>query len=561
MQDSSSLASGHTTPQQQGSIKSTLNAASPMSPVSSVSPPALGNKMPAPLLTAARPGPRSLSHYPPLGHIALAMAKFKMPSWLYSTTNMPDAKKHHRRSFAGFSTPKAKHKPMSKQSDMTVVKSNVSSEPSQLSPPPPPSPPGAVSPMRHLATKIGLEADVLDEYITTNNLPEPGLDAKAPAEFPNLPFQMQTRRQELIVALTQLLALLRGPRESIRLGAWGALDVAGLQLINNYGIAQLVPLDSPIALTELQAQSGMNPVTLARVLRFVMTNHIFHEPAPGFIAHTAASRVLAQDAALRDWVGFNTEEVFPASAHVLDALKKDAEATSLTATGFNVAFGTFGTKSIFDTLGDDPQRAKRMVGTMSSMTCSQGYETHYFVESVDLAKENELEGTLVDVGGSHGLVCVELAQRWDKMKFVVQDLDKTVKSTPQPICDDPAVAQRIQMQVHDFFQEQPVKNADVYLFRWIIHNYSTPYAVKLLRNLIPALKPGARIIINEHCIRTAGGETPWDERLMRSMDMVMMALLNAEEREEKEFRALFEQADARFTFKVKLLPVCLPRCL
>ncbi|PHH65202.1 hypothetical protein CDD81_3061 [Ophiocordyceps australis] len=512
--------------------------------------------MSTPLLTGARAGRRSLSQYPRLGHTALAMAKFKMPSWLHSTTSMGDAKKHPRRSFAGFSPTKAKHEAMatqhtamSKHSDMTVVKSNVSSAQSQLSPPPPPPPPSAVSPMRLLAIKIGLDADVLDEYISSNNLPEPGLDAKAPDEFPRLSAQMQTRRQELILAVRELLALLRGPRESIRLGAWGALDVAALQVINNYGIAQLVPLDSAIALTELQAKSDMNPVTLTRVLRFVMTNNIFHEPSPGFIAHTAASRVLAQDAALRDWVGFNTEEVFPASAHVLDALKRDARATSLTATGFNVAFGTVGSETIFETLGKDPQRARRMVGTMSSMTGSQGYETHYLVDNVDLSKENELEGTLVDIGGSHGLVCVELAQRWDKMKFVVQDLDKTVQSTPQPICDDPAVAQRIQMQVHDFFQEQPVKNADVYLFRWIIHNYSTPYAVKLLRNLIPALKPGARIIINEHCIRTAGAETPWDERLMRSMDMVMMVLLNAEEREENEFRALFEQADARFTFK------------
>jgi hypothetical protein len=90
----------------------------------------------------------------------------------------------------------------------------------------------------------------------------------------------------------------------------------------------------------------------------------------------------------------------------------------------------------------------------------------------------------------------------------------------------------------------------VYFFRWIIHNYSTQYAVKILRNLIPALKPGARVVINDHCLRQPGSETPWDEKLMRGMDMIMLALLNAQERDESEFRKLFEMADPRFIFKV-----------
>lgn len=85
-----------------------------------------------------------------------------------------------------------------------------------------------------------------------------------------------------------------------------------------------------------------------------------------------------------------------------------------------------------------------------------------------------------------------------------------------------------------------------------MHNYSTPYAIAILKNLIPALKPGARIIVNDHCLREPGSENPWDEKLMRSMDLVMLTLLNAQEREEHEFRKLFAAADARFSFKVRL---------
>lgn len=51
---------------------------------------------------------------------------------------------------------------------------------------------------------------------------------------------------------------------------------------------------------------------------------------------------------------------------------------------------------------------------------------------------------------------------------------------------------------HDFFTEQPVKNADVYFFRCTLHNWADNFVIKALRALIPALKPGARVVIQDH---------------------------------------------------------------
>lgn len=230
--------------------------------------------------------------------------------------------------------------------------------------------------------------------------------------------------------------------------------------VANLGAAKLVPLDAPIPLSELQTKTQLDPINLARILRHAMTNRIFHEPSPGLIAHTAASRLLAQDAALQDWVGFNSEDIFPAAANVLTSLRAHPEATSLTTTGFNFAFGTVDKEPMFVTFGKDPARARRMGGAMASLTGGEGYEVRYLVDNYDFSEVDEREGTLVDIGGSHGFVCVDLAKRWKKMKFVVQDLPKTVESAPKPICEDESVAQRIQLQAHDFFKEQPVKGAD-----------------------------------------------------------------------------------------------------
>lgn len=59
---------------------------------------------------------------------------------------------------------------------------------------------------------------------------------------------------------------------------------------------------------------------------------------------------------------------------------------------------------------------------------------------------------------------------------------------------------RITFQEHDFFKEQPVKGADVYLLRMILHDWSDKYATKILRALIPALKPGVKMVIIERVI-------------------------------------------------------------
>ena len=43
-------------------------------------------------------------------------------------------------------------------------------------------------------------------------------------------------------------------------------------------------------------------------------------------------------------------------------------------------------------------------------------------------------------------------------------------------------------------------------------------------------------------------ETKLNENYWRQMDMVMLMLLNAQEREEVQWKSLFERADARFKY-------------
>ena len=109
---------------------------------------------------------------------------------------------------------------------------------------------------------------------------------------------------------------------------------------------------------------------------------------------------------------------------------------------------------------------------------------------------------------------------------------------------------RIQFMPLDFIKDlQPVKNADVYFFRWIFHDWSEKYSKTILENLIPALKPGARIVIMDNVLPPPGAIPNWQEERLRSMDLTMLEMQNSQEREFDDWKNLFASVDSRFKWK------------
>jgi len=107
---------------------------------------------------------------------------------------------------------------------------------------------------------------------------------------------------------------------------------------------------------------------------------------------------------------------------------------------------------------------------------------------------------------------------------------------------------------HDFITEQPVRGADVYLLRWILHNWSDKYSTQILRNLVPALKPGAKVVICDNVLLAPGLLSRWHETRLRSMDLCTAEIQNSHERELADWEALFKAAHPNFEFQGGKLP-------
>lgn len=123
------------------------------------------------------------------------------------------------------------------------------------------------------------------------------------------------------------------------------------------------------------------------------------------------------------------------------------------------------------------------------------------------------KGVVVDVGGSHGSVSIAIAHNFPSLHCIVQDRAEIVAFGRHKL--PPDLVNRVSFMEHDFFTEQPVKNADVYHFRWILHDWSDKYAIRILKALIPALKPGAKIVVCEHVLPEPGAASVLQDRASR----------------------------------------------
>lgn len=76
------------------------------------------------------------------------------------------------------------------------------------------------------------------------------------------------------------------------------------------------------AFKDLAIDIGIDEGAVARILRLAIARRIFCEPRPGFIVHSAASRQIAEDTRVADWVGANVDEMWPAAEKLVDALER-----------------------------------------------------------------------------------------------------------------------------------------------------------------------------------------------------------------------------------------------
>ncbi|KAL4935901.1 hypothetical protein BDV06DRAFT_228393 [Aspergillus oleicola] len=398
----------------------------------------------------------------------------------------------------------------------------------------------------HLATVITQSTGMLSQLLAKHGLRMPSFDKNSNDSIsdtitPELS-EIARAKNMAINACMELLDLLQGPLTCML----PLYNGSALQAISRYKIYSHVPLSGSISYESLSAKCGIHIFELKQIIRFAIVFHrLFLEKEKGVVEHSAGSRILAENRIVQAGIG-QFDEFYGSFARCVDAIDQ-FDGHEPNETGFSLSHDT--SSNLFSYLYVHPERAKQFSEAMKFYTGPiPAYSPDFLINGYPW--EDLPQGcVIVDVGGSDGHIGRLIAKKNPGLKVVVQDLPNVVEEAIAMAeagagvgADETA---RIHYHAHDFFTPQSI-TANIYLFRWVLHDWPDEYVVQILRQLLPVMRSGARVIVNESLCPESGSLPINVERYTRYMDMMMLAINKSRLRDEDEWRGLFAQVDGGF---------------
>lgn len=277
-----------------------------------------------------------------------------------------------------------------------------------------------------------------------------------------------------------------------------------------------------------------------------MTAGLFRECLDGqAVEHSAASVFLARDEDAYAYATYMSTGSASMALQMAEASTRwGPDSTKSYETAFNIALDT--DLPFFDYLSRNPTRMALFSEYMQSVRSSDGVSLRHLISGFAWNTIRD-GGVVVDVGGSTGSAAMALAEKFPQIRLVVQDLPKNAEAGRRLAAEskNPA-AERVTFQSHDFTNCQPLRSADVYLLRMILHDWPDEQAAGIIRNLADAMdknQPNSRLLIMDTVLPTPGSVPVSIERLFRVRDLTMWQAFNSKERDIEDWKCLLQRAN------------------
>jgi O-methyltransferase len=237
---------------------------------------------------------------------------------------------------------------------------------------------------------------------------------------------------------------------------------------------------------------------------------------------------------------------------LLDVLRKDADgsqwgfAVSLPGPGHWLPWGELpeavrtggtrmsvvGASSIFDYYRHHPEEEAAFMAGLSGMTAVAGAEAARVIDTSDVR-------LAVDVGGATGTLLHDLMKVNAELRGIVLDVPAVAPQAAEA-AEALGLQGRVEAVSGDFLDSVPA-GGDLYLLRYVLHDWDDETCVRILRNCRAAMAPQARLMVLEMVLGTVGREP----EVVPSQDLNMLAVAQGRERTVAEFDALLEAAGLR----------------
>ena len=308
------------------------------------------------------------------------------------------------------------------------------------------------------------------------------------------------------------------------------------QLIMGFRITQLIHVAAKLGLAdhlaarpqtaaELAPLVAAKPGPLYRLLRALASVGVFTESTGGVFEMTPMAHLLRGDrpGSLRSTAVLYGDEV------VWDAYGRLSHAVTSDRPAFDHLYG----QPFYDYLGRHPATAALF---NEAMTGFSEQEAGAILAAWDFPAVR----TIVDVGGGQGALAAALLRAHPGLQAVIFD-QSPPGDDARRLFADPAIQGRASFAQGDFFTAVP-EGADLYVLKSIIHNWSDPAAVAILRVCRAAMPPHGRLLLAERVVPP--GNEPGEAKLF---DINMLVTAGGQERTEAEYAKLFQAAGFEMT--------------
>ena len=187
---------------------------------------------------------------------------------------------------------------------------------------------------------------------------------------------------------------------------------------------------------------------------------------------------------------------------------------------------------VWDYYASAPLEANAFTESMNRLSTQISTEVANLIDTKNI-------GLVIDVGGAGGMLVQTLMEKNKSLHGGVFDLAHVLHSAK-----DAAISRGLQERftaiAGDFFVDVPP--ADLFLLKWILHDWNDEACLSILRNCRRSVRPGGRIAVVEMIVED---ETP--APFTSLADLTMLALLGGRERTLAEFDRLLKLAGFRIS--------------
>lgn len=411
------------------------------------------------------------------------------------------------------------------------------------------------------ATKI-VEA----HYKATSKPYVPSLDDTEPHPLDSQIYPPELRQavQTIEAACAQLAATVSKPTRAVVNREMEAFGPHCLNVAISLKVAdELNNKPEGIHIDELASTLNVNSNKLGRIMRLLVTKHIFREVSHDVFANNRLSMKLLSDNPIWSLGGHFTEEA-GLSAGELTSVLRDPEwshSFSPLKTPLNRHYNFEGTFFQYLEAADVAKRFGKGMIAWGDACEAESMVTEFPWRDLPAGT------TFCDVGGGIGNMSMHIAKAHPHIQIKLQDQPKQIEQAVQdhwPNNYPQAIEEnRVEFKAMDFFAEPPISGCDIYYLKHIIHDWPDDECVQILKNVRQAMGPQSRVLLHEFIIQHANRvnakslpqrQAPeplmanWGTARIRAynLDILMMTALNARERTLEAYVNLAQQADLRF---------------